>query len=98
MLRNALLMLLTSTIAVGAVACGAGARDEAGADQPSDRSAPHQCTGPGETVFGGQCYQRAAPTQAAAAGGVYISYNPCPAYQPYQHCNIYGNCFCSAYP
>lgn len=34
----------------------------------------------------------------ASAGGYYTSYNPCPYDKPYQHCNAYGDCYCSRYP
>jgi len=97
MTRKILLVLTMATMSVGSIACGGGVRDEAGADQPSDGTDSHQCSGNSAQVFGGQCYVKKAPTPAEA-GGAYVAYNPCPAYQPYQHCNFWGACFCSAYP
>jgi hypothetical protein len=26
------------------------------------------------------------------------TYNPCPPSQPFQHCKVFGICYCSAYP
>jgi len=40
---------------------------------------------------------KSGPRIFPKAGGCSTSYNPCPYDMPYQHCNVYGNCFCSAY-
>jgi len=40
----------------------------------------------------------AAAGQAKAAGGVLVTYNPCPSYQPYQHVTVFGSVYCSIYP
>jgi len=40
----------------------------------------------------------ALPFTAEASGGFWTIYNPCPWLQPFQHCNVFGNCYCSFWP
>jgi hypothetical protein len=40
----------------------------------------------------------AVPLTAEATGGVWWPYNPCPFYQPFEHCNVFGDCYCSFFP
>ena len=40
----------------------------------------------------------ALPFTAEASGGYWITYNPCPWLQPFQHCNVFGSCYCSFWP
>ena len=40
----------------------------------------------------------ALPMTLEAAGGFYTVYNPCGWLAPFQHCNVYGNCYCSMFP
>ena len=40
----------------------------------------------------------ALPFTAEASGGYWIIYNPCPWLQPFQHCNVFGDCYCSFWP
>jgi hypothetical protein len=40
----------------------------------------------------------AMPLTVHAADGFYSSYNPCGWLTPFQHCNVYGSCYCSFWP
>jgi len=40
----------------------------------------------------------ALPLTVEAAGGFYTTYNPCGWLAPFQHCNVFGSCYCSMFP